>query len=628
MKSKTKLTIVCLFAFFLTAPLIANEPLYDEDVADIPTDFQEETNLEATVSEDTSLELTGSASEPILGPIADVVGSISTAALKYKYRDGNHDEPASVTFSTALSPEEKKFLERRKKRTEQAFKSLGISGAVKPVVAFCMSGGGYRAMLSATGFAQALADMGIFDVATYNAGLSGSSWHLSKLMHMALQRRKEKSLVDFKALVKDLTTRAQQIVLPNYKSLSNMAHLLSPLVGKYVYGQIITPTDFYGVLLGATLLDLGTSKYEKVRFSDFRKVTNTGEMALPIGTAVSKIGAHWFEFTPYHAGSAELGGFIPMYGLGRFYSRGKSTESAPEVSLHNLMATMGSAYSVKGLDVVRHLGPKLDFLPSGMQNALLDVFGLANNSGILSIDDHVMTKPQGLTFNDIINSKIVADSKLVSFWEKLYNKQPSGFIFIAKPEIGGRGDWADQGVLPGGIFSNPFFRLKSPYSTSRLFNEGNLELKDAGIDFNLPFPPLLRPERGVNVIIAFDASSSADRGPKALKFAYDYAKQKGLKFPVIDDKIFEEAKNHNLTVIGDPSDADALTIIYIPLLQNKSLPAPYGSYSPLNEKYTSTFNFAYPLDGSRMLIEAVRQNVRSFESTIKDVLQKKAHALN
>jgi hypothetical protein len=33
-----------------------------------------------------------------------------------------------------------------------------------------------------------------------------------------------------------------------------------------------------------------------------------------------------------------------------------------------------------------------------------------------------------------------------------------------------------------------------------------LELSDAGIDFNLPFPPLLRPEREIDIIIACNSS--------------------------------------------------------------------------------------------------------------------------
>ena len=48
-------------------------------------------------------------------------------------------------------------------------------------------------------------------------------------------------------------------------------------------------------------------------------------------------------------------------------------------------------------------------------------------------------------------------------------------------------------------------------SRKRLLSESIVELDgltvvDAGLDFNLPFPPLLRPERQTDIFIAFDFS--------------------------------------------------------------------------------------------------------------------------
>ena len=54
---------------------------------------------------------------------------------------------------------------------------------------------------------------------------------------------------------------------------------------------------------------------------------------------------------------------------------------------------------------------------------------------------------------------------------------------------------------------------------------------DAGIDFNLPLPPLL--SRDVDIYIACDASNPIEKG-KALRLAVEYAQKNGIKFPISD----------------------------------------------------------------------------------------------
>ncbi len=584
-----------------------------------------ESSLEDEVS---AIDLSDQDAQLFWKELLSGVKEISVAALKIHYRDSNASKKSSVVVTTELSKSEKEFLKQRQPRIEKALERIGVNSPRKPRIALCMSGGGFRAMLASTGFAQGLNDIGVFDTATYDAGLSGSSWHLSKLMAHAL---KNKGGIDFDSFVTDIVERAQKVVLPDYRSLSNLGNMLSPLIAKYVYGQTITPTDFYGVLLGSTLLDLGQSDYEKLNFSSFHKVADKGVVPLPIGTAVTRTNSHWFEFTPYQSGSAELGSFFETYGLGRKFSAGKSVDSAPEASLHNLMGIMGSAFAVKGFDAIRHLGPKLSFLPSGMQGGLSSIIELAKSGGLLAVDEEDVEgeSGKGVTFNKIIQTGLIAGNKAVDYWQKLYNKQPKGFVFFAKPEIGSGGlGWQEQGVIPGGIFANPLYGIKSNKATSRLMSEEQIELKDAGIDFNLPFPPLLREERDINIIIAYDASGGMLKsGAKALKFAWDYAKAKGLRFPDLSSDDIDRAGKQNLSVFGDPSNPRELTIIYIPLLRNVNLFGEYGDYSPLEDKYTKTTNFAYPKQVSSKIIETVRQNVRYFEKQIKDVIREKAQAL-
>lgn len=51
-----------------------------------------------------------------------------------------------------------------------------------PVIGLAISGGGYRSMLTGTGFIQQMHDWGLFDSLTYISGLSGGSWILMDLI--------------------------------------------------------------------------------------------------------------------------------------------------------------------------------------------------------------------------------------------------------------------------------------------------------------------------------------------------------------------------------------------------------------------------------------------------------------
>merc|ERR1739848_822136 len=73
-----------------------------------------------------------------------------------------------------------------------------------------------------------------------------------------------------------------------------------------------------------------------------------------------------------------------------------------------------------------------------------------------------------------------------------------------------------------------------------------LKLIDAGIDCNLPFAPLLRPERKVDIIIACNNSKSPniDRS-RSLRSAAKWAERHGIKLPPID---FDNSFNNICTV--------------------------------------------------------------------------------
>jgi len=60
------------------------------------------------------------------------------------------------------------------------------------------------------------------------------------------------------------------------------------------------------------------------------------------------------------------------------------------------------------------------------------------------------------------------------------------------------------------------------------FKSSHLQLMDAGMSNNLPIYPLLRPERNVDIIIAFDASADIKQ-ENWLSVVDGYARQRGIQ---------------------------------------------------------------------------------------------------
>lgn len=84
---------------------------------------------------------------------------------------------------------------------------------------------------------------------------------------------------------------------------------------------------------------------------------------------------------------------------------------------------------------------------------------------------------------------------------------------------------------------------------------------DAGMSMvNIPFLPLLKKERGVDIILVCDASSDAnyENYPEIVN-AYKFIKGRGLKFPPIDNPI---VINENLIIFKDENDSTVPTVIY------------------------------------------------------------------
>lgn len=220
---------------------------------------------------------------------------------------------AHVRQGTELCDEEKAFLKRRKKHTKKALAKYleipesSIHDDDVPVIAVTGSGGGLRAMVAGTGFYQALTNAGLYDCATYTAGVSGSCW---------LQSLYLTSIGDcsFGRVVQHLKARICVHIAYPPKALEL---LTSAPANKYLLRGVVEQlrtgyssfglVDLYGLLLGARLLvpsnELNMNDGD-LKLSNQKKYIDNGEQPLPIYTAVR-------HEIPFIGGENEKGKVIP-----------------------------------------------------------------------------------------------------------------------------------------------------------------------------------------------------------------------------------------------------------------------------------------------------------------------------
>ena len=294
---------------------------------------------------------------------------------------------ASVRIGKGLCDEELAFIQHRKKYAKLALaRYLEIPEAEidvqdVPTIALCGSGGGLRALVAGASSCLSAQESGLFDCATYTAGVSGSCW-LQTLYNSSLGGCR------FGKIIEHLKRRIGTHIAypPAFLELLTHAptnkYLLSGTVeklkgdSKAEFGLV----DVYGLLLAARLMvprDELSVDDRDLKLSSQRKHLHQGANPMPIyaavrheipieevkkGKSTSDKGVdavkqeakkeawfQWFEFTPYELSCEELEIAIPSWSIGRHFDQGKSKPrenglSLPELRIPFLMGIWGSAF--------------------------------------------------------------------------------------------------------------------------------------------------------------------------------------------------------------------------------------------------------------------------------------------
>ena len=330
--------------------------------------------------------------------------------------------------------------------------------------------------------------------------------------------------------------------------------LKNVLIPKVLYNQNISLVDVYGGLLAEVLFnELPKEERQKVLITDLAKDVEKGIYPMPIGTAVNITTTDYFWFE-----------FTP-YEIGTTY-------------LNAFCPSWG--FGRRFIE-----GKSVNYPPELSLGYMLGIFGSAFNA---SIEDVVMLQAKGIKLN---------------FLRDLLLKIPQ------------KTDTGDYRIFPVDL-PNITYKISGDVADNKFKNVRDLKLGDGGIAFNLPTPPLLRPERRVDIIIIFDASAGIPKGSNELKKAEQWARRNKLPFPPID---YAEAHKKPVSIF---EASGAPTIIYIPLIGNESYFKKNNLKPIVPTKRFGTFNFKYSKEDINILSGLVNYNIVENKDIILDSIKR------
>jgi phospholipase A2 len=203
---------------------------------------------------------------------------------------------ASVRVSDSICDEEKQFLALRKLHTIKALAQYlniparDIHPDDVPVIAMCGSGGGLRALVAGSGSYIASREAGLFNCATYTAGVSGSCW-LQTLYFSSMGKQNHSQVISHLKSRLGVHIAYPPAAFGLVNSAPTNKFLLTGLVEKLKgmpeadFGIV----DVYGLLLAGRLLvpkgELGVDA-EDLKLSTQQRYISGGQHPMPIYSAV------------------------------------------------------------------------------------------------------------------------------------------------------------------------------------------------------------------------------------------------------------------------------------------------------------------------------------------------------
>ncbi|NXJ18949.1 PA24E phospholipase, partial [Dicrurus megarhynchus] len=447
-----------------------------------------------------------------------------------------------------LCTDEQNFLQNRKKVVAAALKDVlhleeDLQEHEVPIVAVTTTGCGIRALTAMYGSILGLQKLRVLDCVSYISGSSGTTWTMTKLYEDADWSRKDLGEVIVEARKQAAKCKMGAFCL---KSLRNYYRELSQ---RTQAGHKTSFIDLWGLMIEAMLND-GKSHH---RLSDQRQAVNQGQNPLPIYLALNvkdkvatKDFREWVEFTPYEVGFLKYGAFIRAEDFGSEFFMGRLMKKLPESRICFMQGMWSSIFSKNLLDAWHTADNSEDFWHRWTQDKVTEIEEQPDlPEKPYEMATCVFTPTSGLstTLREILTDR-PAVSKYHNFLRgfQMHNEYIQHEHFTK---------WKDT--------------LLDTSPNDLRGNSEHLELVDAAFFFETSYPPLMRPERKVDVIIHLNYTGGSQTLP--LEQACKYFAEQEIPFPCIG--LTDDEKNLKECYMFDGADTPgAPLLLYFPLVND------------------------------------------------------------
>uniref|UniRef100_A0A8C8SXQ2 Phospholipase A2 n=1 Tax=Pelusios castaneus TaxID=367368 RepID=A0A8C8SXQ2_9SAUR len=453
----------------------------------------------------------------------------------------NTSRKLDVRLGFDLCTEEQNFLKYRKKVVAAALKKvLRLEEDLKdhevPVVAVTTTGGGIRALTAMYGSILGLQKLNVLDCISYITGSSGTTWAMTNLYE-----DDDWSHKDLGELIIEARKQASKSKM-NAFSLESLKNYHRELSQRTQAGYKTSFIDLWGLMIESMLND-GKDDH---KLSDQQQAVNWGQNPLPIYLALNvkdKVTTQdfreWVEFTPYEVGFLKYGAFIRAEDFGSEFFMGRLMKKLPESRICFMQGMWSSVFSKNLLDAWHAADNSEDFWHRWTQDRVTEI------EPDLPEKPHEMATCMYTPAGGLSNAlrDILTDRPAVSKYHSFLRGFQMHNEYIQHEQFS---KWKDT-------------VLDSLPNQLRHTAE-HLELVDTAFFFDTSYPPLMRPERKVDVILHLNYSGGSQtmvrKGAQGIPFPK----------PVLDE---EERKNlKECYIFEDAETPDVPILLYFPLVND------------------------------------------------------------
>lgn len=480
------------------------------------------------------------------------LSTVQARPLEMKIKAKNCINKSSIRLGFGICDDEIIFRSKRKKVVADTLKKvLKLDRDLKehevPVIALAATGGGVRAMVSLLGSLLALKKLNLLDCVSYITGTSGSTWAMSKLYADANWSQK-----DLTETIEDARRNTTKSKMSAF-SFDKLAFYKAELNKREEMGYKTSFTDLWGLAIESMMFD----QVNECKLTDQKQAVCNGQNPLPLYLSMNvKSNANstldykeWCEFSPYEVGLLKYGAFIRSEDFGSEFFMGRKTKVLPESRICYLLGLWSNVFSINLLDAWYAAVSSETFWHRFTRDNVLDV------------DDEEAIQRRRAT--------ACLDTRLM---------QPAGeFSSRVRGVLTNRPlDGEHNNFLRGLQMHSNYVKQNGfcSFDGTELDNSPNhltpctedLCLVDCAYYINASFPPLLREERSVDMIMSFDYGL-ADKF-KSVVQTEKYCSAHKLLFPKIEICEEDTQNPKECYVFSDCDSPDFPIIMHFPLVND------------------------------------------------------------